>query len=695
MLGTLLLAAAALMPQDTTKTRISSDTTQVPADSSAVIDTTGWLFTDSVAVLDTSWTVTPGGSFISEIWDYLITGFGGPTPPIILPPPDTTLPPIDPTQPPAQPVVVQGPGCTDMADSVSYLCTVQFQPDVLVDSTYWGSATATTWFPGDSLQWAYVEFPCSVANGQMQSRSYRNDLRSDPMLRVSVSHTCASTPSPPVVTPPPGGGGYTRSWDFNDPNNLDLNKPLPTQKQEWSPDMGMNGTGAIVSNWWTNMPIRWQFLTVSEQPATKHYRVTAMVKITDTDGFPYTMEHEGSSIKLWRFCSNPVCGNPQRIGTLEYHKRQNPVSKFRDIWDHWNEGTLSSSVEWPGMPEDGLWHKWAIEWDYRVTNNLHMTFWLDDVQLRRHTWTEATIDISGPVTMSIFLDMYSCGPPGCQANINTGKFIVDDLFYEQLDSPVAGWDATWNFDDGSGVICGGLTSPCDWSQRTQCSFAQSDFPVGSQGCYRKHSFLPTGGVNGSGAIVSHWQTGMGIGFSPTQLTELPLSRHFMVNYQVKQTAPMMVGLNGEPQGSNRKLSRIVYYPLNQTGSAGSTIAGTILSGLSAGNALWTWEWWTASDPVSPQGLGLQWPTDSQWHEYQWELDVRDTTDLKFTFWLDGILKRTVHMDSRVGDLMAGQTHMVLSPFLEMYSCGGDTVNCKNGINTGDYIVDDFKYKNLE
>ena len=426
----LLALALAMMPQDTVETRVSSDTTTVPADTVVVIDTTGWVHTDSVPVTDTTISVIPGTGLIEEMWQYLITGFM--SPPDTVPP---VLPPIDPTLPPNQPVVVIAPACIDNSDSLTYVCTLQFQPDIQVDSTVWrrGDGSGATKFFGDSLQWGYVNYPCSTRSSTMDSRSYRNDIRSDPILKVPVSHTCASTPLPPVVTPPPGGGGYTMSWDFNDPNNLDLNKTLPTAKQEWSPNEGTNGTGAIVARWWTGMPIGWSYLTVSEQPATKHYRVTAMVKIEDTDGAPHTLEHQGSSIKLWRFCSSPACANPQRIGTLEYHKRSNPVPIFRQLWDHWLQGATQSGRTWPGMPTDGLWHKWTLEWDYRVTGNIRMIFWLDDVQTQNITWTGATVDISGPVTMSVFLDMYSCGPTGCAATINTGKFIVDDLFYEQLD----------------------------------------------------------------------------------------------------------------------------------------------------------------------------------------------------------------------------------------------------------------------
>ena len=80
--------------------------------------------------------------------------------------------------------------------------------------------------------------------------------------------------------------------------------------------------------------------------------------------------------------------------------------------------------------------------------------------------------------------------------------------------------------------------------------------LGRQSCpnwptsYRKHSYLPTGGVNGTGAINMHWFTGMSIGFSPIWVDPVAHSRWFRMRYAVKQTAPM------QQDGSSVKLHRI-------------------------------------------------------------------------------------------------------------------------------------------
>lgn len=193
--------------------------------------------------------------------------------------------------------------------------------------------------------------------------------------------------------------------------------------------------------------------------------------------------------------------------------------------------------------------------------------------------------------------------------------------------------------------------------------------------YRKHSYLPTGGVNGTGAINMHWFTGMGIGFSPILVNDLDpnlYSRHFRVRYDVKQTAEMT------HIGSAIKLHRF------RVGKPYKLI-GTLVS--LQGNFGWFWETWDLT--VTIRNLGVRVPTDSQWHTYEIEIDFRDTSNLKFSFWLDGALVSTLTTFAHAGDLMAGATTLQFSPFAEMYSCGPS--GCGSSISTGDYTVDNFSY----
>ena len=337
---------------------------------------------------------------------------------------------------------MQGPGCVDMADSVSYLCTLQFQPDAQVDSTYWrrNDGQGSTFFYGDSLQWGYVAFPCTQSSGSMDSRSYRNDLRSA-LISVPVAHSCSGgTTPPPIITPPPGGAVV---WDFNDPNNLGLQKPLPNMnKQFWDATGGVNNDGAVRVDYWTGMPIGWTQLNLDEQPASHHWTLTMWVRIVDSDGAPHTMEHEGSSIKIVRTCNTPTCpgtGNnpPGRIGTWEYHLRQNPEPVCRFIPDHWSPAGTQTKYCTGTLPTDGQWHVWELEFDARDLQAIKQILRIDGVESGRMQYRNQDPqgrDLTGPLNISPFVDMYSCGGDtnACRQTVNTGSVYFDDFAFVSL-----------------------------------------------------------------------------------------------------------------------------------------------------------------------------------------------------------------------------------------------------------------------
>jgi len=323
-----LLLALAIFTQDTVKTRVSSDTTDFPSDSSMVVDTTGWRFIDSIPLLDTTWSHTIGRVRIDEDWEYIISILAG---------------------------------------------------------------------DEDSI---------------------------------------------PVIPPPSG----SVIWDFNDPNNLGLQKSLPNKnKQFWDATGGTNSDGAIRVDYWTGMPIGWTQLNLNELPASHYWTLAMWAKIVDSDGAPHTMEHEGSSIKLIRSCNNPTCPGkssnpPGRIGTWEYHLRSNPQPVCRFIPDHWSpSGTQSKYC--PGqMPTDGLWHEWEIEFDSRDLTKIRQIFRIDGIEIGRMQYKNQDPqlrDLTGPLNISPFVDMYSCGqtPPNgnCAASVNTGSVYFDDFVWVKLD----------------------------------------------------------------------------------------------------------------------------------------------------------------------------------------------------------------------------------------------------------------------
>jgi len=223
-------------------------------------------------------------------------------------------------------------------------------------------------------------------------------------------------------------------------------------------------------------------------------------------------------------------------------------------------------------------------------------------------------------------------------------------------SPPPGADILLDFDDPNNL-------------GVNCAQSACPFPNGN---YGKHHWDPTAGINGSGAIVMHWQTGMSIGFSPVwiQTTYTP---HFILRYNVRQTAPMIHG------GSAIKLLRV------GTGNGMADRIGTLESSRQV--IKWWWDKYMGnpesgfSPNNAPQGMLTG---DNQWHTYHIEFDYRDANALVVKISFDG---GTVWTKVRAGPLPAPGP-LLISPFAEMYSCG-DSGPCSAGINTGDYVVDNF------
>ena len=246
-------------------------------------------------------------------------------------------------------------------------------------------------------------------------------------------------------------------------------------------------------------------------------------------------------------------------------------------------------------------------------------------------------------------------------NCATGPTPPDTTPPPVIPPPGAG-DVFLDFNDPNtlGVNCGG--NPCNWP-------------------YRKHTWDATGGINGSGAILMHWQTGMGIGYSPVFINTIvsPTSRHYAQTYMVRQNAIM------DTPGSNVKLNRM------RLGS--STLIGSLLSGGGGSPArpVGGWAWVYDDYNNASRYTQLVTPFDDQWHEYKLIIDYHDEANLLVEFYLDDVLQFQRIRPSAVGDLWSREMSkgLILSPFVEMFSCGN--TGCQAQINTGDYWVDNFTY----
>ncbi len=209
----------------------------------------------------------------------------------------------------------------------------------------------------------------------------------------------------------------------------------------------------------------------------------------------------------------------------------------------------------------------------------------------------------------------------------------------------------FNDPNNLGVTCG--SSPCAWP-------------------YRKHDYVSTGGVNGTGAINMHWFTGMSIGFSPVYIT-VPMTPHFKIRYAVRQTAEM------QSAGSAQKMMRLSV--------GGGMKIGMIES--RRGQLCWHWDEWDTTHQLGCRGAGLPTFNDSQWHIYEIVVDYRDLSALRVTLSFDGVVARVFTLDGSAAGNLMGNGPLTISPFVEMYSCGPP--GCENSVNTGDYTVDDFSF----
>ncbi len=236
-----------------------------------------------------------------------------------------------------------------------------------------------------------------------------------------------------------------------------------------------------------------------------------------------------------------------------------------------------------------------------------------------------------------------------------------------LAAPGPGTLSTTAFPTGTSVLSLDFDDPNELG--VNCGQAPCPFPSGT---YRKHRWDATAGVNGSGAIVMHWQTGMPIGFSPVWITTT-YTPHFLLRYMVRQTAPM------HHSGSAIKLLRV---------RANNDGIGTLESGFQ--QIKWWWDKYMGNPESGftpgnePAGMLTG---DNQWHLYEIEFDYRDPAAIVIRISFDGGQVWQIVRDGRSAGVPTSGT-LIVSPFTEMYSCG-DSGACSASINSGDYVVDDF------
>ena len=220
--------------------------------------------------------------------------------------------------------------------------------------------------------------------------------------------------------------------------------------------------------------------------------------------------------------------------------------------------------------------------------------------------------------------------------------------------------------------------------------------------FKKHSWDPIGGLNGSGAIKMHWFTGMQLGFSPTWVgdftsglpsfaTPAPASRSFRHSWWVRQNVILDV------PGSNCKMNRIRLGTGTFIGGLFSGGGGS--PGRPIGQFRWHWELWDTQKFVGAFLPGTRipvlTPTDDLFHLWELECDYSDNDAANIKFWLDGVLiiDNTTPSTNAVNlwDVHEDEG-MILSPFTEMVSCGQS--GCQDNINTGDQWFDNFQYTPL-
>lgn len=224
---------------------------------------------------------------------------------------------------------------------------------------------------------------------------------------------------------------------------------LPFRKHSYDPIAGEGGTGAIVMDWFTGMNIQFSPVWVTMPGGfTPHYRFDVRIKQTQT------MVHEGSAIKLFRQITN---GNYQ-LGTLEWaddNLGNGSLQRWKIIYDFWATGsnnsaslclwdTVAATDKFCGAPPenkidnflDGNFHTWGMECNFNDVEAPVMTFFYDGLLVRVQNLPPLSQSANGTgwfpnpgdvMNISPFCEMYSCGPSGCGANINTGQFIVSEF----------------------------------------------------------------------------------------------------------------------------------------------------------------------------------------------------------------------------------------------------------------------------
>lgn len=211
----------------------------------------------------------------------------------------------------------------------------------------------------------------------------------------------------------------------------------------------------------------------------------------------------------------------------------------------------------------------------------------------------------------------------------------------------------------------------------------ADDPNFGQLPFRKHSWAPTDGIGGTGAIRMNWFTGMGIGFSPVWITTqpAPASRTFRQVYFVRQNAIMDI------PGSNVKLNRIRL--------GGTTLIGTLVSGGGGSPARPLGGFRFFLDDWNPGTVAISsdvtTPIDDLYHKYDLFVDYSNINQLFVEFKLDDVVLFSITRASQQGDVWAAAEAggLIMSPFAETFSCGNS--GCQAFINNGDYWVDNFAY----
>ena len=231
-------------------------------------------------------------------------------------------------------------------------------------------------------------------------------------------------PGPPPPPPPPPPPGADIQLDFDSPNSLGVTCggatcPFPGgtyRKHSYQATGGANGTGAINMHWQTGMSIGASPVWINTG-YSNHFKLRYAVRQTAQ------MQHQGSAIKLLRISSGS-----NRIGTLESKQGQ-----FVWFWDDWYEGAAVSAASiGASVFADGQWHIYEVELDYRNVGQLVAKFSFDGVLVRTLNRSATVNQVTSGLVISPFAEMYSCGPSGCGATINTGDYTVDDFSFTVL-----------------------------------------------------------------------------------------------------------------------------------------------------------------------------------------------------------------------------------------------------------------------